>query len=366
MDEIQLEETNTDPKVTRTKKVTKEKEPENNSEEMNKKIEILNKVVSECEKSYGKNSLIRLNKNSISKVPMLSSDILSLDDALGGGFAKGRVIEIFGPESSGKTSMALHAIAKAQKNNGIAAFIDAEHALDPTYAQRLGVDINNLWLSQPDTAEQGLSIAESLIDSGIVDIIVVDSVSALVPNAETEGDFGDSHVGLVARLMSQAMRKLAGKVSKTNTTLIFINQIRMKIGVKFGSPETTSGGNALKFAASQRIDIRKIETIEEGEEVAVANKVRVKIVKNKVGIPFKKCELVLAFNKGFSALEDTLDLAVKYDIIKKSGSWFSIDHPDLGNEKLGQGRSNVVAYLEANPDKYEKIYALTKEAFINN
>lgn len=335
------------------------------SESKKKKLEALEKVRLECEKEFGKNAVIKLDGNNIQSVPMMSTNILSLDEALSGGFPKGRIVEIMGPESSGKTSLALHAIAQAQKNDGVCAFCDAEHALDPTYAKALGVTIDDLYLTQPDSAESALEIVEKWVDSGALDVIVVDSVSALIPQAEVEGDMGDSHVGLQARLMSQAMRKLTSKVSKSNVCLIFINQIRMKIGVRFGNPETTSGGNALKFYASLRLDVRKIETIggksSDEDDDATANKVRIKVVKSKVGVPFRKCELLIKFGEGYSAIDDTLDLAVKYDIIHKAGSWFSYK-----DSKLGQGRDNVYTFLTSNPDVYKEVFELTKTKLLEN
>ncbi len=301
----------------------------------------------QIEKQFGVGSLMKLgthdNAVGIDSVP--SGSIL-LDEALGvGGYPRGRVIEIYGPESSGKTTLALHAIAEAQKKGGIAAFIDAEHALDPVYAKNLGVNIDELWVSQPDNGEQALDIAESLIRSGAVDIIVVDSVAALTPQAEIEGDMGDAHVGLQARLMSQALRKLTGTLAKSKTILVFINQIRMKIGVMFGNPETTTGGNALKFYASVRLEVRKIETIEKGEEEAVGNRVRVKVVKNKVAPPFRKVELEIMFGKGISSSGSLIDAAVKYDIVDKKGAWYA-----FGEEKIGQGRDNAKLFIEQNPE----------------
>ena len=290
-------------------------------------------------------------------IDVIPSGSILLDEALGvGGYPRGRVIEIYGPESSGKTTLALHAIAEAQKKGGIAAFIDAEHALDPVYAKNLGVNIDDLWVSQPDSGEQALDIAESLIRSGAVDIIVIDSVAALTPQAEIEGDMGDAHVGLQARLMSQALRKLTGTLSKSKTILVFINQIRMKIGVMFGNPETTTGGNALKFYASVRLEVRKIETIEKGEEEAVGNKVRVKVVKNKVAPPFRKVELELMFGKGISWAGSLLDAAVKYDVIDKKGAWYT-----WGEEKVGQGRDNARLYLEQNPEAAATIEKRVRE-----
>jgi len=292
------------------------------------------------------------------QIPAISTGSMELDIALGiGGVPRGRVIEIYGPESSGKTTLTLHIVAEAQKKGGIAAFIDAEHALDPIYAKNLGVNIDDLWVSQPDNGEQALDIAESLIRSGAVDIIVIDSVAALTPQAEIEGDMGDSHMGLQARLMSQALRKLTGTLSKSKTILVFINQIRMKIGVMFGNPETTTGGNALKFYASVRLEVRKIETIEKGEEEAVGNKVRVKVVKNKVAPPFRKVELEIMFGKGISWSGSLIDAAVKYSIIDKKGAWYT-----WGEEKVGQGRDNAKMYLEQNPDAAATIEKKVREA----
>ena len=298
----------------------------------------------QIEKQFGKGSIMKMGEQPHMEVEAISSGSILLDEALGvGGYPKGRIIEIYGPESSGKTTLALHAIAESQKQGGIAAFIDAEHALDPVYARGLGVNVDELWVSQPDTGEQSLEIAESLVRSGAVDIIVVDSVAALTPRAEIEGDMGDSHVGLQARLMSQALRKLTGIISKSNACLVFINQIRMKIGVMFGNPETTTGGNALKFYSSVRLEVRKIETMAKGQEDAVGNRVRVKVVKNKVAPPFRKTELEIIFGKGISASASLMDAALKYNLIQKSGSWYS-----MGEERIGQGRDNVKIYLEEN------------------
>ncbi|MCF7946943.1 MAG: recombinase RecA [Spirochaetia bacterium] len=301
----------------------------------------------QLDKQYGKGSLMRLGENYRNRnVSAIHSGSILLDEALGvGGYPKGRVIEIYGPESSGKTTLALHAIAECQKAGGIAAFIDAEHALDPTYARNLGVNIEELWISQPDTGEQALEITESLVRSGAVDIIVVDSVAALTPQAEIEGEMGDSHMGLQARLMSQALRKLTGTISKSGTSLIFINQIRMKIGVMFGNPETTTGGKALKFYSSVRLEVRRIETISKSADEAIGNRVRVKVVKNKVAPPFKKVELEIIFGKGISYTASLLDAAIKYDIIGKSGSWYSYKE-----DKIGQGRENVKEFLESHED----------------
>jgi len=300
----------------------------------------------QIEKQFGKGSLMKMGEKPLVKIDTIPSGSMLLDEALGvGGYPKGRIVEIYGPEASGKTTLALHAIAESQKKGGIAAFIDAEHALDPIYAGNLGVDINNLWVSQPDTGEQALEIVESLIRSGGVDVIVVDSVAALTPRAEIEGDMGDSHVGLQARLMSQALRKLTGTISKSGCCLIFINQIRMKIGVMFGNPETTTGGNALKFYSSVRLEVRRIETIAKGQEDAIGNRVRVKVVKNKVAPPFRRVELEIIFGKGISLSGSLLDGALAHDMIDKSGSWYS-----MGEKRIGQGRENAKQYLEDNPE----------------
>jgi recombination protein RecA len=309
----------------------------------------------QIEKQFGAGSLIKLGAhNNVTGIEVVPSGSILLDEALGiGGYPRGRIIEIFGPESSGKTTLALHAIAEAQKQGGVAAFVDAEHALDPVYAKNLGVNIENLWVSQPDSGEQALEIAESLVRSGAVDVIVVDSVAALTPQAEIDGDMGDAQMGLQARLMSQAMRKLTAIIGKSRTILIFINQIRMKIGVFFGNPETTTGGNALKFYASIRVEVRKTETIETGKDSdAIGNRVRVKVVKNKVAPPFRKAELEIIFGKGVSAIGSLLDAAVKYNIIDKKGAWFS-----YGEEKVGQGRESAKEYLEKNPAFVKEVEA---------
>ncbi len=301
----------------------------------------------QLEKQFGKGSLMKLGERSANLgIESIPSGSILLDAALGiGGYPKGRIIEIYGPESSGKTTLALHAIAEAQNKGGIAAFIDAEHALDPVYAKNLGVNIDELWVSQPDTGEQALEITESLVRSGAVDIIVVDSVAALTPQAEIDGDMGDSHMGLQARLMSQALRKLTGTISKSGTCLIFINQIRMKIGVMFGNPETTTGGKALKFYSSVRLEVRKIETISKGTDDAIGNRVRVKVVKNKVAPPFRKAEMEIMFGTGISKSGSMLDAALKFNIIEKAGSWYS-----YGEERIGQGRENAKLFLESNGD----------------
>lgn len=310
----------------------------------------LEEALKKIEKEFGKGSIMRLGDEADRKIEVISSGSIALDKALGvGGYPKGRIIEIYGPESSGKTTFALHAIANAQKNGGFAAFIDAEHALDPIYAKALGVDIENLILSQPDNGEQALDIAEALIKSGSVDIIVVDSVAALVPEAELNGDMGDSHVGLHARLMSQAMRKLAGIINKTNCVAVFINQIREKVGIMFGNPETTTGGRALKFYASVRLDIRKGEAIKDGTNI-LGNRTNVKVVKNKVAPPFKTAEVEIIYGEGISRLGEVVDLAVKYEIINKSGAWFSYN-----GTKIAQGRENTKEYLKNNPEVLKEI-----------
>ena len=324
--------------------------------EKDNKNKALEDAFKTIEKQFGKGSVMRLGDKVDEKIEVISSGSLSLDIALGvGGYPKGRIIEIFGPESSGKTTFALHAIAEAQKQGGLAAFIDAEHALDPRYAHALGVDIDNLIVSQPDTGEQALEIAEHLIRSGAISILVVDSVAALVPKVEIDGDMGDSHIGIQARLMSQAMRKLAGVISKTNCIAIFINQIREKVGVMFGSPETTSGGRALKFYASVRLDIRRVEQIKNGTDV-VGNLTRVRVVKNKVAPPFRVCDVDLIYGQGVSKEAEILDMAVNNDIIIKSGSWFSYN-----DEKLGQGRENIKQFLKDNPNLREEILNKVKE-----
>lgn len=322
------------------------------------KEKALDMAISNIEKEFGKGSIMRLGEDSNINVDAISTGSLDLDIALGiGGVPKGRIIEIFGPESSGKTSLALHIIAEAQKDDGIAAFIDAEHALDPVYAKNLGVQINDLIISQPDTGEQALEIAEALVRSGAVDIIVVDSVAALVPKAELEGDMGDSHVGLQARLMSQALRKLAGAINKTNATIIFINQLREKIGVMFGNPETTTGGRALKFYSSVRMDIRKFDTIKQGDKF-LGNRTRVRVVKNKVAPPFKKAEFDIMYGTGISKEGNILDVGVEADIINKAGSWYS-----YGEHRLGQGRENAKEFLKENPEICNEIESKIRESY---
>ena len=316
------------------------------------RAEALEAARAQIDKQFGKGSIMRLGdaKDTL-EVEAIPSGSLLLDEALGvGGYPKGRIIEIYGPESSGKTTLALHAIARCQKAGGTAACIDAEHALDPTYAKNLGVNIDDLWISQPDNGEQALEITESLVRSGAVDIVVIDSVAALTPQAEIEGDMGDSHMGVQARLMSQALRKLTGILAKSNCIIIFINQLRMKIGVMFGNPETTTGGNALKFYASVRMDVRKIESIGKNQDEIVGNRVRVKIVKNKVAPPFRKCELDIMFGKGISYVGSMLDAALKYELVEKSGSWFSYN-----GEKIGQGRDRTLEYFANNPAVTEEL-----------
>jgi recombination protein RecA len=312
--------------------------------EINQKSQALESAILQIEKQFGKGSIMRLGDDgTIVQIAAISTGSLDLDIALGiGGLPRGRVVEIYGPESSGKTTLSLHVVAEAQKQGGVAAFIDAEHALDPAYAGRLGVKTDELLVSQPDTGEEALEIVEALVRSGAVDIIVIDSVAALVPKAEIDGDMGDSHMGLQARLMSQALRKLTAVISKSKTSVIFINQIRMKIGVMFGSPETTTGGNALKFYSSVRLDIRRVETLKTGEE-AIGNRVRVKVVKNKVAPPFRQAEFDIMYDSGISKEGDLLDLGVRYEIIKKSGTWYA-----YGDERIGQGRENAKRYLVDN------------------
>ena len=312
------------------------------------KMKALEAAKLQIEKQFGQGAIMKLgDKADVSGIEVIPSGSIILDEALGiGGYPKGRIIEMYGPESSGKTTLALHAIAEAQKMGGVAAFVDAEHALDPVYAKNLGVNIDELWVSQPDTGEQALEITENLVRSGAVDIIVVDSVAALTPEKEIEGDMGDSVMGMQARLMSQALRKLTAVIGKSNCIVVFINQIRMKIGVMFGNPETTTGGQALKFYSSVRLEIRRVETIDgKGDEDAIGNRVRVKVVKNKVAPPFRKCELDIYFGKGISASASLLDSAVKHGIIDKRGAWYT-----MGETKVGQGKENAVQFIEQNPE----------------
>ncbi|MEZ2457387.1 recombinase RecA [Salinicoccus roseus] len=317
---------------------------------MDERQKAIDTVIKNMEKSFGKGAVMKLGDDAGRKVSTVSSGSITLDKALGvGGYPKGRIIEIYGPESSGKTTVALHAIAEAQRNGGIAAFIDAEHALDPDYAKNLGVDIENLYLSQPDTGEQALEITEAFVRSGAVDIVVVDSVAALTPKAEIEGEMGDAHVGLQARLMSQALRKLSGAISKSNTTAMFINQIREKVGVMFGNPETTSGGRALKFYSSVRLEVRRAEQLKLGQEI-VGNRTKIKVVKNKVAPPFRVAEVDIMYGKGISKTGEMVDLGVEYDIVEKSGAWYSYE-----GERLGQGKENVKEHLANNPALLEEI-----------
>ena len=321
------------------------------------KLKALQAAMAKIEKDFGKGSIMKLGDEQIENIEVIPTGSIALDNALGvGGYPKGRIIEIYGPESSGKTTLAIHAIAEAQKAGGIAAFIDAEHAFDRFYAAKLGVDVDNLWISQPDNGEQALQIADQLISSSAIDILVIDSVAALTPKKEIEGAMGDNVVGLQARLMSQALRKLTSTISKTNTTCIFINQLRDKIGIMFGNPETTTGGNALKFYASVRLDIRKASAIKDGENV-LGNLVRVKVVKIKVAPPFRKAEFEITFGEGISKIGEIIDLGVEHNIIQKSGSWFSYD-----GSKLGQGRDAAKALLKDNPELAEEIEAKVREA----
>ena len=322
------------------------------------KLNALNQALGKIEKEFGKGSVMKLGEATSMAIDVISTGSIGLDIAVGiGGLPKGRIIEVYGPESSGKTTVALHTVAEAQKQGGIAAFIDAEHALDPVYAKALGVDIDNLIISQPDTGEQALEIAEALIRSGAIDIIVVDSVAALVPRAEIEGDMGDSHVGLQARLMSQALRKLTGSIKKSNCVAIFINQLREKVGIMFGNPETTTGGRALKFYSSVRLDVRKIDTIKQGDKV-LGSRTRVKVVKNKVAPPFKQAEFDIMYGEGISKVGDLLDIASDIDIVKKSGAWYSYN-----DTKLGQGRENVKKFLADNMDLTDEINARVREHY---
>ncbi|MBQ7494363.1 MAG: recombinase RecA [Bacteroidaceae bacterium] len=328
-------------------------------DEKTARLQALQMATAKIEKDFGKGSIMRLGGQAAEKVDVIPTGSIGLNAALGvGGYPRGRIIEIYGPESSGKTTLTIHAIAEAQKAGGIAAFIDAEHAFDPTYAQKLGVNLEELWISQPDNGEQALAIADQLISSSAVDLVVIDSVAALTPKAEIEGDMGDNKVGLQARLMSQALRKLTATISKTKTCCIFINQLREKIGVMFGNPETTTGGNALKFYSSVRLDIRKVTTLKDGDE-AIGNQVRVKVVKNKVAPPFRKAEFEISFGEGISKTGEIVDLGVEYGIIKKSGSWFSYN-----DSKIGQGRDAVKRVLKDNPELAEEIEAQIMEAIM--
>ena len=329
--------------------------------EQEAKMKALSDVLGKIEKDFGKGSIMKLGDEHVEHVSVISSGSLMLDQALGvGGYPKGRIIEIYGPESSGKTTLTLHAIAEAQKAGGICAFIDAEHAFDQVYARKVGVDTDNLYISQPDNGEQALDIADKLISSSAIDLIVVDSVAALTPKAEIEGTMGDNKVGLQARLMSQALRKLTSTISRTNTTCIFINQLREKIGVMFGNPETTTGGNALKFYASVRLDIRRVTTIKDGD-TPIGNQVRVKVVKNKVAPPFRKAEFEMTYGEGISTVSEVADLAVQFNIIQKSGSWYSYEQ-----QKIAQGREGLKAYLTNETDFYDLIYQKVRTTLIDN
>jgi len=320
------------------------------------KQKAIDSAMSQIERQFGKGAVMKLGSKEVQNVPAISTGSLALDAALGvGGLPRGRVIEIYGPESSGKTTLTLHAVAQAQKQGGVAAFIDAEHALDVKYARKLGVNCEELLVSQPDTGEQALEIADMLVRSGGVDILVIDSVAALVPQAEIEGDMGDSHMGLQARLMSQALRKLTATIGKTMTTVVFINQIRMKIGVVFGNPETTTGGNALKFYSTVRLDIRRSSAIKDGDQT-VGNRTKVRVVKNKIAPPFKEAEFDIMYGEGISPAGDLLDMGVKTDVVNKSGAWYSFNE-----ERIGQGRENVKKYLNENPDTFNQIYNLVRE-----
>jgi recombination protein RecA len=333
----------------------------NERKEINKdKLKALEVTLGKIEKDFGKGTIMKLGDHAIENIQVISTGSIGLDAALGiGGFPRGRVIEIYGPEASGKTTLAIHAIAEAQKNGGIAAIIDAEHTFDRNYAEKLGVDVENLLISQPDNGEQALEITDNLIRSGALDIVVIDSVAALTPKAEIEGEMGEQKMGLQARLMSQALRKLTANISKTNTSCVFINQLREKIGVMFGNPETTTGGNALKFYASVRVDIRKTNQIKDGEEI-IGSRTRAKIVKNKLAPPFKKADFDILYGEGISQLGEIVDLGVDLDIIKKSGSWFS-----YGDTKLGQGRDAVKQIIKDNPELYDELRAKVSEALRN-
>lgn len=328
------------------------KEEQKPADERAARLQALQVAMAKIEKDFGKGSIMRLGEQVTDKIDVIPTGSIGLNYALGvGGYPRGRIIEIYGPESSGKTTLTIHAIAEVQKAGGIAAFIDAEHAFDPTYAQKLGVKLQDLWISQPDNGEQALAIADQLISSAAVDLVVIDSVAALTPKAEIEGDMGDNKVGLQARLMSQALRKLTATISKTKTCCIFINQLREKIGVMFGNPETTTGGNALKFYSSVRLDIRRVTSVKDGDEI-IGNQVRVKVVKNKVAPPFRKAEFEISFGEGISRSGEIVDLGVEYDIIKKSGSWFSYN-----DSKIGQGREAVKKVIQDNPELAEELEA---------
>jgi recombination protein RecA len=340
---------------TATVEVEKEVVADNTSENKSERLKAVDLAVAQIEKQFGKGAIMKLGEGHKIDVETFPTGSLSLDLALGGGIPKGRIVEIYGPESSGKTTLALHAVAEVQKRGGLAAFVDAEHALDPEYAGRLGVKLDDLLISQPDTGEQALEIVETLVRSNAVDLVVVDSVAALVPRAEIEGEMGDSHMGLQARLMSQALRKLTGVISRSNTTVIFINQLRMKIGVMFGNPETTAGGQALKYYASVRLDIRRSEQIKDADQV-IGNHVKVKVVKNKVAAPFKVAEFDIMYNEGISTAGDILDLAVKFDLVEKAGAWYSYK-----GDKIGQGREAAKQYLKDRNDLIEELDAAIRK-----
>ena len=320
--------------------------------------EALNKALKKIEKNFGKGSIMRMGDAVDTQISTIPSGSLALDDALGvGGYPKGRIVEIYGPESSGKTTVALHAVAEVQKRGGTAAYIDAENAMDPAYATNLGVNIDDLLLSQPDTGEEGLAIADALVSSGAIDLVVIDSVAALVPRAEIDGEMGDAHVGLQARMMSQALRKLSGSINKTETIALFINQIREKVGIMFGNPETTPGGRALKFYATIRLEVRRAEQIKDGSDV-IGNRVKIKVVKNKVAPPFKRAEVDIMYGEGISQTGEMIDMAVEKDIVGKSGSWYS-----YGEERIGQGRENAKKYMEDHPDVRAEVLAKVREAY---
>ena len=329
--------------------------------EKTEKLKVIDSAIAKIEKQFGKGAIMKFGDKEFDKVEVISTGCLAIDNALGvGGIPKGRIVEIYGPESSGKTTVALHVVAECQKNGGYCAYIDAEHALDPSYAEKLGVNLADLYISQPDSGEQALEICENLVSTGAIDLVVVDSVAALTPKAEIDGEIGDNFIGLQARLMSQALRKLAAATNKTKSCIIFINQLREKVGVMFGSPETTPGGKALKFYSSIRMDVRKVDVIKDGSDI-IGNRTRIKVVKNKVAAPFKVAEFDIMYGEGISLIGTLIDMAVKKDIIEKSGSWFSYN-----GDKIGQGKENAKAYLQANPDVCAEIEAKVKETFLNN
>ena len=329
--------------------------------EKTEKLKVIDSAIAKIEKQFGKGAIMKFGDKEFDKVEVISTGCLAIDNALGvGGIPKGRIVEIYGPESSGKTTVALHVVAECQKNGGYCAYIDAEHALDPSYAEKLGVNLADLYISQPDSGEQALEICENLVSTGAIDLVVVDSVAALTPKAEIDGEIGDNFIGLQARLMSQALRKLAAATNKTKSCIIFINQLREKVGVMFGSPETTPGGKALKFYSSIRMDVRKVDVIKDGSDI-IGNRTRIKVVKNKVAAPFKVAEFDIMYGEGISLIGTLIDMAVEKDIIEKSGSWFSYN-----GDKIGQGKENAKAYLQANPDVCAEIEAIVKETFLNN